>query len=200
MFEIYVDYHAVELGSNADTTQWQWAWNATVNPWNYTTVQNELGSCGRNYTDGEGSFASPSYPGHYPSQQDCYYYITVSAGNQIVFDLKEFDTEVCCDFVEVFDGDSKSVTTSMGKYFGSNVEAEIKSTGRSLFVHFHSDHSKNHRGFFATYRLWLEGKESSIIVTVAAAIGAASAVLLVVIAIIVYCCVTKKPAPDQHHE
>ncbi|XP_070575204.1 bone morphogenetic protein 1-like isoform X3 [Ptychodera flava] len=201
MFEIYVDYHAVEFGSNEGTTQWQWAWDATVNPWNYTTVQNELGSCGGNYTNDEGSFASPSYPGYYPGQQDCYYCITVSAGNQIVLDIEEFDTEVCCDFVEVFDGDSKSATTSMGKYFGSNVEAEIKSTGRSLFVHFHSDHSKNHRGFYATYGLQLEENESNTVIIVAGAIGAASAVLIVVMAIIVYCCVKKKlpalPAPSR---
>ncbi|XP_070575202.1 scavenger receptor cysteine-rich domain-containing protein DMBT1-like isoform X1 [Ptychodera flava] len=215
---IYVDYNAIELESSesnwyyegTETTEWwwwqettapPWWWDTTLDPWWYTDhVQYPLGSCGGNYTNDEGSFASPSYPGYYPDQQDCYYYITVSEGDRIVLDIEEFDTEVCCDFVEVFDGDSKSAMTSMGKYFGSNVETEIKSTGRSLFVHFHSDHSKNHRGFYATYRLWLEEKKSNIAIIVGGAVGAAVAVLVVVIIIIIACCCGKKkpaapPAP-----
>ncbi|XP_070575221.1 scavenger receptor cysteine-rich domain-containing protein DMBT1-like [Ptychodera flava] len=109
-----------------------------------------LGDCGGSFTQDSGFFASPLYPFDYPSDQECYYYITVSEGSVVTLEFTIFETERCCDRVEIFDGNTAS-STSLGQYSGTSFVPQITSSGRSLVVHFHSDTSVSERGFYATY-------------------------------------------------
>ncbi|XP_028391996.1 dorsal-ventral patterning tolloid-like protein 1 [Dendronephthya gigantea] len=88
---------------------------------------------------------SPGYPGKYPENLDCTW--TKSSSLDIVrLDISSLDLEQCsrctCDYVEVFDGDSKS-SKSLGKYCTGSVY--LVSTGRYLTVAFHTDHTKGQR-------------------------------------------------------
>ena len=106
-----------------------------------------------------GAIKSPGYPGEYPENLDCtwtksiptYYY----SRKIFRFYISNLDLEQCtrcaCDYVEIFDGSSKS-SKRLGKFCSGNIR--LLSTGRHLTVVFHTDHSKGDKrnnGFQATY-------------------------------------------------
>ncbi|XP_070575220.1 tolloid-like protein 2 [Ptychodera flava] len=166
----------------------------------YTAVtsnqENTLGDCGGSFTRDSGFFASPSYPSDYPDSQDCYYYIAVSEGSVVTLEFTMFETELCCDTVEIFDGNTVS-STSLGQYSGTWIVSQITSSGRSLVVHFHSDGSVTGRGFFATYSTGSGGSDgrnatSQYSVAVIAAGVPGTTVIIVTALIFVVCCCKQK--------
>ena len=99
---------------------------------------------------------SPGYPGSYPENTDCTWRKSTSYDTEVIsFDISNLDLEQCarctCDYVEVFDGSSKS-SKSLGKFCTGQVR--LLTTGNYLTVVFHTDHSKGekqNKGFYATY-------------------------------------------------
>lgn len=99
---------------------------------------------------------SPGYPGSYPENTDCTWTKSTSYDTQVIsFDISNLDLEQCarctCDYVELFDGSSKS-SKSLGKF--CNGQVRLLTTGNYLTVVFHTDHSKGekqNKGFYATY-------------------------------------------------
>ena len=57
--------------------------------------------CGGTFYNPSGSLNSPNYPGNYGNNLDCSYYIVGGAPATISFNFTSFNTELCCDFVEV---------------------------------------------------------------------------------------------------
>lgn len=57
--------------------------------------------CGGYHTEMAGSFNSPNFPGTYPINSNCYYYITVTPGFVIRIIFKNFQTDSGFAFVKV---------------------------------------------------------------------------------------------------
>ncbi|XP_052085416.1 cubilin-like [Mytilus californianus] len=107
--------------------------------------------CDAYYTEMTGSFNSPRYPGQYPNKADCHHYITVAAGYTINLIVKDFQTESCCDYLKVYDGntiDESALLELRGSVPG---DSAARSTGSKMLIYFHSDESVTESGFEAFY-------------------------------------------------
>ena len=113
-------------------------------------------SCGGLMTGSSGVFGTPTTPQDYPHGADCEWRIRAPIGRIVVLDFTQFGIEAhsrCAfDYVEVFDGDNDQ-GESLGRFCGSVAPEQLRSTQRSLFIKFHSDHSISSIGFVARYRL-----------------------------------------------
>ncbi|XP_002730804.1 cubilin-like [Saccoglossus kowalevskii] len=97
-----------------------------------------------------GEFTSPNYPDNYPSDQDCYYTITVPTGMlvRLEFDFLSIETEN--DYIKVYDGPS-SQNILIGLYSGSTIPTVRLSLGTVIEAHFHSDDFREFQGFAARF-------------------------------------------------
>ncbi|CAG2211803.1 unnamed protein product [Mytilus edulis] len=167
-----MDVHIVDLGSvNSTTSGTRNSTNASTTTAAMVTASEKTtlstttmpptttplkGSCGGNYVELMGSFASPNYPGNYPNYQSCYFYINVPSGYKITVTFTEFKTGSCCDYVKVYDGLSKGsplLLTLMGSYY-TNIT--VSSTANKMLVYFNSDFSAVYSGFRASYSTDIE--------------------------------------------
>ena len=72
----------------------------------------------------------------------------------VVVDFDVFDTESCCDKMNIYDGDnnkSPSIITLSGSY--QTPPTGVASTQMFMFLRFTSDDSITGRGFTASYRM-----------------------------------------------
>jgi hypothetical protein len=87
--------------------------------------------------------------GNYPNNQ----FVTktfTSIGNQrLRFNFQQFNTEQCCDWLQIWDGPDVN-STYLGQWQGTNGPGIITSTGNSLTFRFGSDNSVNNAGWAAT--------------------------------------------------
>uniref|UniRef100_H2YCE4 CUB domain-containing protein n=1 Tax=Ciona savignyi TaxID=51511 RepID=H2YCE4_CIOSA len=92
-------------------------------------------------------FTSTNYPQNYPNNENCSWTIDATVGKQVELTILTLTTEVCCDYVEVFDGQ-----TSVARLKGSttNTPRYISTTGQFRVV-FISDRSVTRSGFRASY-------------------------------------------------
>uniref|UniRef100_UPI0035901E83 neuropilin and tolloid-like protein 2 n=1 Tax=Myxine glutinosa TaxID=7769 RepID=UPI0035901E83 len=102
-----------------------------------------------------GSFTSPNYPNHYPLKQDCIY--TLQAGSRqhvkLVFETPfSLEPSLRCKFdhVEIRDGPF-GYSPLLGHFCGPTVPPTLTSTGRFMWVKFHSDEELQGTGFAAHY-------------------------------------------------
>jgi hypothetical protein len=100
-----------------------------------------------------GTFTSPNYPSYYSSNSDCQWMLI--AGNEsavVVIHFTNFETESCCDKVNLFDGDSTK-SKLIASLSGTNVtpQQKFRSTQPYLFVRFTSDDSITTLGFTASF-------------------------------------------------
>ncbi|XP_078690636.1 CUB and sushi domain-containing protein 3-like isoform X2 [Branchiostoma floridae x Branchiostoma belcheri] len=109
--------------------------------------------CGADWTGPSGAVLSPNYPSNYGYNQNCYYTVTVSAGEYIQLTVRSFRTEASDDYLEVRNGLDSSGTL-IGRYSGSVLSAGdiLKSTSYQLYFKFHSDSSSNYQGFHIDYQ------------------------------------------------
>ncbi|XP_072174323.1 cubilin-like [Diadema setosum] len=97
--------------------------------------------CGGQLMGRHGSFTSPMHPGEYPASQTCDWNIEVPAGGQSVtlsftnFAVEGTEGECAQDRLEVYDGTDASAPL-FGRYCGTSRPADIRGTGRNLFVRF----------------------------------------------------------------
>ena len=63
--------------------------------------------------------------------------------------LLHFQTETKYDYLEIRDG-GDATSTKLGKFSGTTLPKNIKSTGNQLFVKFHSDFDRRKKGFSAS--------------------------------------------------
>ncbi|MPC09286.1 Cubilin [Portunus trituberculatus] len=123
-------------------------------------TENQL--CGGDLHGNEyGSFKSPGYPGHYPVDRDCYWTITVSPGKRIKFHFPTLQLEhhpnCSFDFLEIRDGGSAD-SPLVRRACGTNLPSPVMSTGRQLYILFHSDFSVSRPGFRAVYQVACGGE------------------------------------------
>lgn len=99
------------------------------------------------------SFQSPNYPSCYPNNKDCIWLIESPPGDFVdlriyAFDLEYGSSSCPWDYLEIRDGNSPS-SPLIAKACGSLAYLNIYSTGRFLFVHFHSNSIIGRPGFAA---------------------------------------------------
>uniref|UniRef100_A0AC35UCW8 CUB domain-containing protein n=1 Tax=Rhabditophanes sp. KR3021 TaxID=114890 RepID=A0AC35UCW8_9BILA len=112
-------------------------------------------TCPRKLYQGQfGQLTSPNWPSNYAKNQDCYYYISVTPGKRIEFDLASFNINPVSDHLSFYDGQDTSGTpfiTNKGIIYKSDASATIKSSSNVMTVWFHSDSGNTSPGFSGFY-------------------------------------------------
>ncbi|XP_076455418.1 tolloid-like protein 2 [Babylonia areolata] len=110
--------------------------------------------CGWTTSSRSGTVSSPNFPNNYPNGQDCVYVIKAPVGNQVTLTFTDFslETAVNCsyDYVEIRDGDETSRV--IGRHCGRSLPGFKRTSGKQLWIKFHTDGSVTSRGFRATFR------------------------------------------------
>ena len=108
----------------------------------------------RSYTvnTSSGIITSPNYPNMIPLNAECVWKIVVADGKRVKFVINTLD--LWCDyaFLELRDGPG-STSSSLGQYCGVSQPKDIYTTGRYLWVRFHSGRKVcvNTQGFQASF-------------------------------------------------
>ncbi|XP_074049030.1 cubilin [Macrotis lagotis] len=113
-------------------------------------------SCGGNFNLSYGSIKSPAYSlANYPNNMDCSYLITVRSDRVISLKFNDFDVALSTfcsqDYLSVYDGPNTSAPL-LGKFCGSQLPPNIKSTNNSLFLVFKTDSFETARGWKLSFR------------------------------------------------
>nr|XP_026694837.1 deleted in malignant brain tumors 1 protein isoform X2 [Ciona intestinalis] len=96
-------------------------------------------------TDVEQLLNSPNWPSNYDNSQDCRWSLTASVGKFVQFNLHEFLTESCCDYLQIRDGQDNELAKLKGSYSHKTYTAQV------LHLHFYSDGSVQKKGFNASF-------------------------------------------------
>ncbi|XP_040449627.1 cubilin isoform X3 [Falco naumanni] len=117
----------------------------------YTTV-----ACGGIFNGSVGVISSPAHSVlDYHNNMNCSYYITVGNGKVVALKFNSFQLEISpsCykDYVAVYDG-SDTHAPLLGKFCGSELPPNIKSSSNNLFLVFNTDFFGADRGWKASFR------------------------------------------------
>ncbi|KAK7823854.1 hypothetical protein U0070_020525 [Myodes glareolus] len=118
-------------------------------------ISYRITSCGGTYNKSYGILSSPSFYSRYPNNVYCVYSISVSSDKVILLRFSEFEvapSPLCDnDYLAVFDGPSIG-NRSFGKFCGSTIPRDLKSTNNSLTLLFKTDSSQTARGWKISFR------------------------------------------------
>lgn len=131
--------------ANTNGTGWQAAISCTSSnpdPIEYRMSPGIRAVCSGTFTD-DGGLAS-----NYSNSQFVSQTFQSVAGQRLKFTFQQFSLESCCDYLEVYDGNSVNVPL-IGRYY-SGIPSEINSTGNSLTFRFYSDGGTSAGGFAAS--------------------------------------------------
>ncbi|KAK3106526.1 hypothetical protein FSP39_021900 [Pinctada imbricata] len=113
--------------------------------------------CGGEITGQDhGVIQSPGYPGNYPHNRTCVWYITVSPGNNIQFAFAAFAMEnhpnCSYDYLKIFDGPNEN-SPILGRYCNDTnvLPPPVQTTSPNAYIIFHSDATLSAQGFRLTY-------------------------------------------------
>lgn len=101
-------------------------------------------------TPAAASFSDGSGSNNYWDMTDCRWLIQPPGATSITLNFSAFQTEPCCDFVRIYNGNSTAAPL-LGAYSGSNLPPQLTSTGGSMLVQFESDYYDNEPGWAASY-------------------------------------------------
>jgi len=124
--------------------------NPTTAPMNPTTGGAGCNCGNTNFMVSFGSaveIRSPNYPSNYPNSCTCVYNIAASSQYSINLAAGEFQTEACCDFVTVYNGNSTSNNLNILEKCSGNSCATVTSMGPYMTVLFQTDSSVTAQGF-----------------------------------------------------
>ena len=100
------------------------------------------------------SIKSPNYPDYHPENIDCVWQITAPPDKKIKFTFihmaLEWDSKCDYDYVELRNG-LDSYSSKIGRYCGSTPPSARYSSGRYMWVKFHSNSNKNLKGFIGNF-------------------------------------------------
>lgn len=109
-----------------------------------------VASCGASLVGPSGSFDSPNNPNSYPDNAYCRWKISVPADKKVLVTFNSFKTQKGNDVVEIYDGSSKQLITTLSGVYSSAVA--FASESNSIDIRFISDSSENSEGFSASYQ------------------------------------------------
>ncbi|XP_072300308.1 neuropilin-2-like isoform X2 [Eucyclogobius newberryi] len=118
--------------------------------------------CFRNFSSSTGMFESPGFPDKYPHNLECSYMIIAPPLMDITLTFMTFDLEN--DPLQVGEGDCKydwldvwdglpQVSPLIGRYCGTKIPPEIRSSSGLLSLSFHTDMAVAKDGFSARYNM-----------------------------------------------
>ncbi|XP_068942361.1 cubilin [Petaurus breviceps papuanus] len=113
-------------------------------------------SCGGRFNSSFGIIRSPSYSqANYPNDINCSYLITVRNDRVIALKFNDFNvtlSTLCSqDYLAVYDGPNTSAPL-LGKFCGSQLPPDLKSTNNSLFLVFKTDFFETAKGWKLSFR------------------------------------------------
>ena len=86
--------------------------------------------------------------------------IRVDEGLVMILQFLDFNTEACCDYVTITDGDG---TTLMGKTKGNALPATVVSRTNTVDIKFRTDTSNNYAGWNISWSAQPAGLSSSLL-------------------------------------
>ncbi|KFU84934.1 Neuropilin-2, partial [Chaetura pelagica] len=118
--------------------------------------------CSRNFTASNGTIESPGFPDKYPHNLDCIFTIIAKPKAEILLHFLLFDLEhdplqagegdCKYDWLDIWDG-IPQVGPLIGRYCGTKMPSDIRSTTGVLSLTFHTDLAVAKDGFSAQYYL-----------------------------------------------
>ncbi|XP_010187217.1 PREDICTED: neuropilin-2 [Mesitornis unicolor] len=118
--------------------------------------------CSRNFTASNGTIESPGFPDKYPHNLDCIFTIIAKPKTEILLHFQLFDLEhdplqagegdCKYDWLDIWDG-IPQVGPLIGRYCGTKMPSDIRSTTGVLSLTFHTDLAVAKDGFSAQYYL-----------------------------------------------
>jgi CUB domain. len=99
----------------------------------------------------EGEFTTNNYPQEYNKNSECQWVIQVTKGFQIELNFTDFRLEDSFDYVDIYDGPTKS-SKSIGRYTGFRDIPIATSSSNSMSVYFYTDGEDQYPGFRAVYK------------------------------------------------
>uniref|UniRef100_A0A8B9UD24 Cubilin n=1 Tax=Anas zonorhyncha TaxID=75864 RepID=A0A8B9UD24_9AVES len=113
-------------------------------------------ACGGTFNGSVGVLSSPAHSVlDYHNNMNCSYHITVGNSKAVALKFNSFQLEISpsCykDYVAVYDG-SDTHAPLLGKFCGSELPPNIKSSSNKLFLVFNTDFSGSGRGWKASFR------------------------------------------------
>ncbi|KFQ03205.1 Neuropilin-2, partial [Leptosomus discolor] len=118
--------------------------------------------CSRNFTASNGTIESPGFPDKYPHNLDCVFTIIAKPKTEIFLHFLLFDLEhdplqagegdCKYDWLDIWDG-IPQVGPLIGRYCGTKMPSDIRSTTGVLSLTFHTDLAVAKDGFSAQYYL-----------------------------------------------
>ncbi|KAI4498132.1 hypothetical protein M0802_006618 [Mischocyttarus mexicanus] len=107
--------------------------------------------CGGTLEEDYGTITSPGYPGRYPPNRDCYWYISVKEGKrvQLHFGQLMLEEHATCeyDYVQI----STVHDDNLGRYCNHSRPGPLTASGNDIMLYFHSDSSGQDAGFQIHY-------------------------------------------------
>ncbi|XP_067046523.1 tolloid-like protein 1 isoform X2 [Acropora muricata] len=114
------------------------------------------------------SLTSPNYPSNYPPSANCFWSLkrpSTSYGVRLTFNSFYLEASSSCrdDYVEIWDGDTFSTSTFIGKFCGTRIPPMIVSRYTYIFVKFISDfdYYPSRRYFSASFKAILKVSSTS---------------------------------------
>ena len=112
---------------------------------------NLIGGPATQITTPETTIQSPNYPNDYPNGRDCSAVVQFALGQRVSVEFLAFNLEsdsTCrFDWLEIRDGSDSSADLLSTRLCGEQLVAPITSTGNTLHIQFHTDHSRTKSGF-----------------------------------------------------
>ncbi|XP_076821762.1 CUB and sushi domain-containing protein 1-like isoform X3 [Clavelina lepadiformis] len=105
-------------------------------------------ACGfnANATSTSQNLNSPGFPEQYRSNLDCVWVLTSRPGYYVNFTISSFETESCCDYLKIRDGDQL-----LAKLKGASEPTTYTALSGSLHLRFISDRTVTSNGFQASF-------------------------------------------------
>ena len=93
---------------------------------------------------------SPNYPSSYEPGKHCR--ITIKYSSSIILRFLNFDVQACntscdCDYLIIYDGPDDSSSQIGARLCGKTIPTEMKSSGNTMQILFHTDGSVQDTGF-----------------------------------------------------
>ncbi|XP_078342832.1 scavenger receptor cysteine-rich domain-containing protein DMBT1-like isoform X6 [Oculina patagonica] len=107
--------------------------------------------CGGLLNGSSGLFASPGYPGPYFNNLDCVWTLPIPSRGSVFLEAIVFETQSCCDFVELTDSSGRIIARTSGSQSGVNITLRGDDIG-SVIIRFTTDSNVTRQGFLARYR------------------------------------------------
>ena len=110
-----------------------------------------IGGPGTQITTPETIIQSPNYPNNYPNARDCTAVVQFAQGQRVFVEFLAFNLEphnrCVYDWLEIRDGNNAGADLLSTRLCGEQLFAPITSTGNTLHIQFHTDHSRTKSGF-----------------------------------------------------